>query len=174
MMRRTGNPEALIPLVRQAIADIDPGRPLTSPSTVEAHMRNATGQFRYFVLLVSVFAGVATLLAAIGTYGVMAYSVSLRTREIGIRRALGAGRAEVIQLVGRRALMLVGSGLVCGLAAALVLTRLIASRLWGITPTDPATFIGVSVLLVCVAVAACIAPARRALAVDPTVALRTE
>jgi ABC-type antimicrobial peptide transport system permease subunit len=135
-------------------------------------MRNATGKFRYFVLLVSVFAGVATLLAAIGTYGVMAYSVSLRTREIGIRRALGAGRVEVIGLIGRRALALVGSGLVCGVAAALLLTRLIASQLWGVTPTDPATFIGVSLLLVGVALVACIAPARRALAVDPTIALR--
>ena len=174
MMRGAGDPDRLIPGARQAVADIDPDRPLVGPSTVEAHMRNATGKFRYFVLLVSVFAGLATLLAAIGTYGVMAYSVSLRTREIGIRRALGAGRLEVIMLIGRRALALVGSGLVCGVVGALLLTRLIASQLWGVTPTDPATFAGVSLLLVGVALIACIAPARRALAVDPTIALRTE
>jgi len=174
MMRGAGDPDRLIPGARQAVADLDPDRPLVGPSTVEAHMRNATGKFRYFVLLVSVFAGLATLLAAIGTYGVMAYSVSLRTREIGIRRALGAGRLEVIMLIGRRALALVGSGLVCGVVGALLLTRLIASQLWGVTPTDPATFAGVSLLLVGVALIACIAPARRALAVDPTIALRTE
>jgi putative ABC transport system permease protein len=174
MMRRAGDADGLIPLARQAVADVDPDRPLAGVSTVEARMRNATGKFRYFVLLVSVFAGIATLLAAIGTYGVMAYSVSLRTREIGIRRALGAGRIEVVVLIGRRALALVGGALICGVAGALLLTRLIASQLWGVTPTDPATFIGVSLLLVGVALIACIAPARRALAVDPTVALRAE
>jgi predicted permease len=174
IMRAAGDPDGLIPLARQALAGIDPDRPVARPATVESHMRNATGQFRYFVLLISVFAGVATLLAAIGTYGVMAYSVNLRTREIGIRRALGAGRVEVIMMIGRRALALVGSGLVCGVAGALLFTRLIASRLWGVSPTDPATFVGVSLLLVAVAIVACIAPARRALAVDPTTALRTE
>jgi putative ABC transport system permease protein len=174
MLRRAGDADGLMALARQAVADVDPDRPLAGLSTVEARMRNATSKFRYFVLLVSVFAALATLLAAIGTYGVMAYSVSLRTREIGIRRALGAGRSEVVMLIGRRALALVGAALVCGVAGALLLTRLIASQLWGVTPTDPATFIGVSLLLVGVALAACIAPARRALAVDPTVALRAE
>jgi putative ABC transport system permease protein len=173
-MLRSADPDRLIPAARQALAEIDPDRPITGPSTVVSNMRNATGRFRYFVLLMAVFAGVATLLAAIGTYGVMAYSVNLRIREIGIRRALGAGRTEVIMLVGRRALALVGSGLVCGVIAALLLTRLISSQLWGVTPTDPATFIGVSLLLAGVAFVACLAPARRALGVDPTIALRTD
>jgi ABC-type antimicrobial peptide transport system permease subunit len=139
-----------------------------------SHLRAGTGKFRSFVWLVSVFAAVATLLAAIGTYGVMAYSVNQRTREIGIRRALGAGRREIVALVGRRALAFVAVGLVAGLAGALALTRLIASQLWGVTPTDPVTFAGVSVLLVAVALVACVIPARRALSVDPTLALRND
>jgi ABC-type antimicrobial peptide transport system permease subunit len=163
-----------VPAARQAVAEIDPTRPLVSISTVEQHMRNAVGKFRYYVLLVVVFAGTATLLAAIGTYGVMAYSVSQRTREIGIRRALGAGPREIVALVGRRAMALVAAGLVAGIAGALVLTRLIASQLWGVTPTDPATFAGVSVLLTVVAMLACVLPARRAMAVDPTIALKSE
>ena len=137
-------------------------------------MSNAMAKFRYSVVLVGVFAGMATLLAAIGTYGVMAYTVSQRTREIGIRRAMGAGPREIIGFVGRRALTLVAAGLVAGLAGALALTRLIASQLWGVTPTDPATFAAVSLVLAGVAVVACIGPVRRALAVDPTIALRSE
>jgi hypothetical protein len=104
---------------------------------MESHMRAATGRVRSFVWLVSVFAAVAALLAAIGTYGVMSYTVSQRTREIGIRRALGAGSREVVALVGRRALACVAAGLIAGLLTALALTRLIASQLWGVTPTDP-------------------------------------
>ena len=167
VVRSTRDPDGLIPLARQAVSTIDPDRSVIDPSTFESHMHNATGQFRDYVLLVSVFASVALLLAAIGTYGVMAYAVSLRTREIGIRRALGAGRREVIVLIGLRAMALVGSGLVAGLVGALLLTRLIASRLWGVTPTDPATLAGVSLLLVSVALIACVAPVRRALSVDP-------
>jgi len=143
-------------------------------STMESHMRAATGEFRSFVWLVSVFAMVAALLAAIGTYGVMAYTVSQRTREIGIRRALGAGPREIVTLVGRRALACVAAGLIAGLASAFALTRLIAARLWGVTPTDPVTFAGVSILLVAIALAACVLPARRALSVDPTLALRND
>jgi predicted permease len=174
MVRGTGDPLSLVPAARRAVADIDSTRPLVNISTVEQHMSAAMGKFRYFVLLVAVFACTATLLAAIGTYGVMAYAVSQRTREIGIRRALGAGTREIVLLVGRRALWLIGVGLACGLAGAWALTRLIASQLWGVTPTDPATFVGVSLLLVGVALGACAVPARRALAVDPTIALRSE
>jgi putative ABC transport system permease protein len=171
---RTNDAKSVIPAARQAVAEIDPDRPLVNVDTVETHMRNATGRFRDYVLLVVVLAGVATLLAAIGTYGVMSYSVSQHTREIGIRRALGAGPREIVAFVGRRALLFVGVGLTGGLCGALLLTRLIASELWGVTPTDPVTFMSVSFLLVAIAGLACLVPARRALAVNPTVALRTE
>jgi predicted permease len=174
MMRGTGDPQTLIPAARLALAEIDPERPIAPVSTEESHLSNGVGQFRNSVLLVSVLAAVAMLLAATGTYGVMAYSVSQHTREIGIRRALGAGRREIVGFVGRRALTYVGLGLAAGLIGARLLTRLIGSQLWGITPTDPATFVTVSVVLVAVAAIACVIPARRALAVDPTIALRSE
>ena len=173
-MVRGRDPDSLIPSLRSAVGEIDPKRAGINATTVESGMRNANGQFRYYVILVSIFAAVATLLAAIGTYGVMAYAVNLRIRELGIRRALGADRREVIALIGRRALALIGSGLVGGVVGAIVFARLIASRLWGVTPTDPATFAGVSAILVLTAAVACIAPVRRALRVDPTIALRSE
>ena len=129
---------------------------------------------RILASVLGVFAFVATVLAAIGIYGVMAYSVAQRTREIGIRMALGAGPRKVLMLIGSRAVILISAGMVLGLAGSVALARLIASQLWGIEPTDPATFIGVSLLLVAVALAAFFIPARRAIRVDPTEALRTE
>jgi ABC-type antimicrobial peptide transport system permease subunit len=104
----------------------------------------------------------------------MAYSVAQRTREIGVRMALGAGGPRVIAHVGARAVILTASGLAAGFAGSLSLTRMLASQLWGITPTDPATFAGVSAFLAAVALAACWAPARRAIQIDPAVTLRTE
>jgi len=174
MIRSTGNPMAIVPAVRKAIAEIDPGRPLVDVSTTASRLGAGRGRFRSFVWLVSVFAAVAMLLAAIGTYGVMAYTVEQRRCEIGIRRALGAGPREIVAMVGRRAIAFVAIGLAGGLAGALALTRLIASQLWDVTPTDPLTFVAVSVLLVAIAAIACVIPARRALSVDPTVALRTD
>jgi putative ABC transport system permease protein len=174
MIRPTGDPLAFVASARNAVAELEPERPLVNVSTMSSHLRAGTGQFRSYVWLVIVFAAVATLLAAIGTYGVMAYTVDQRTREIGIRRALGAGRREIVALVGRRAIAFVAAGLVWGLAGALALTRLIRSQLWGVTPTDPVTFAGVSVLLVAIALLACVIPARRALSVDPTIALRND
>jgi len=174
MIRPSGDPTATISAVRKAIGEIDPGRPLVDVTATASHLRAGTGRFRSFVWLVSVFAAVAMLLAAIGTYGVMAYTVDQRRREIGIRRALGAGRREIVAMVGRRAVAFVAIGLAGGLAGALALTRLIESQLWDVTPTDPLTFVAVSVLLVAIAAIACMIPARRALSVDPTVALRTD
>jgi putative ABC transport system permease protein len=129
---------------------------------------------RYYTLLLGIFASVATVLAMVGIYGVMAYSVAQRTREIGIRMALGAGRGDVLKLVLRHSLLLIGIGLVVGLAGSLGLTRIIESQLWGVTATDPATFIVVSLLLILVALTATFIPTRRAVQVDPTVALRYE
>jgi putative ABC transport system permease protein len=129
---------------------------------------------RYYTLLLGIFAGIATLLATVGIYGIMAHSVAERTREIGIRMALGAHWRDVIQLVMWNALLLIGTGLLAGLGGSLALTRLISARLWGVTPTDPATFASVAVLLAAVALLATLVPARRAIRVDPTVALRYE
>ena len=129
---------------------------------------------RYYTLLLSIFAGVATLLATVGIYGVMAHSVAQRTREIGIRMALGAHWRDVLRLVMWNALLLIGTGLVAGLGGSLALTRLISARLWGVTATDPATFASVAVLLAVVALLATLIPAHRAVRVDPTVALRYE
>ena len=129
---------------------------------------------RYYTLLLGIFAGVATMLAMIGIYGVMSYSVAQRTREIGIRMALGAGKGDVLKLVLRHSLLLIGIGLAVGLGGSLALTRLIESQLWGVTATDPATFVIVSLLLILVALTATFIPTRRAVQVDPTVALRYE
>lgn len=128
--------------------------------------------FRSYVWLVTVFAVTATMLAGIGTYGVTAYAVSLRVREIGVRRALGAGRRDIFVLVTRHALGWLATGLTLGIGGALMLTRLIQSQLWGITPTDPVTFVGASVVLAGVALVATVIPTRRAVAVDPAIALR--
>jgi putative ABC transport system permease protein len=174
LIRPTGDPMAIAPAVRKTLAEIDPGRPLVDVTTTASHLRAGTGRFRSFVWLVTAFAAVALLLAAIGTYGVMAYTVEQRRREIGIRRALGAGRREIIAMVGRRAVLFVAIGLAGGLVGALALTRLIESQLWSVTRTDPMTYAAVSVLLAVIAAVACAIPARRALSVDPTIALRQD
>jgi ABC-type antimicrobial peptide transport system permease subunit len=120
------------------------------------------------------FAAVATGLAAVGIYGVMAYMVEQRTREIGIRMALGAGGWDVLKLMARHALIVIASGLALGLAGATALTRFISSQIWEVKVADPATFTGVTLLLTVIAILACLVPTRRAVAVDPTTALRHE
>jgi len=174
LLRTSGDPMILVPAARRAVADADPDRPLASINTMDQLLGGPMRSRSRYVLVLGIFAFVATVLAAIGIYGVMAYSVAQRTREIGIRMALGASAHEVVRLVGRQALLLIGVGLAMGLIGSLALTRFIASQLWGVTPTDPATFAGVTALLVLVALVACFIPARRAVRVDPTVALRSE
>ena len=129
-------------------------------------------QQRFNMLLLALFAALALILAAVGIYGLMAYSVSQRTHEIGVRLAIGAQRRDVLRLVLRDGARLTLVGIAIGIIAALALTRLMASLLFEVTPTDPATFASVALLLAVVALAACYIPARRAARVDPMVALR--
>jgi putative ABC transport system permease protein len=129
---------------------------------------------RFNMLLLGAFAGLALLLAAIGLYSVLAYSVRRRIREIGVRMALGAQRMDVIRMILGQGVRLALMGVVIGVAAAFALTRLMTSQLFEVSATDPLTFIGVAVVLVLVAIAACYIPARRASKVDPMVALRYE
>jgi putative ABC transport system permease protein len=164
----------LAPAARKAVAEIDPNRPLANVAPVMLDLELGLRRRRPLALVLSGFALAATLLAAIGVYGLMAYSVTLRTREIGIRTALGASPRDVTMMVGRQAVVLVTIGLGAGLAGSVAWTQLIASQLWDVSPTDPLTFLGVSLLLVAVAIVASILPVRKALRVDPTVALKYE
>jgi putative ABC transport system permease protein len=174
LVRPSGGINTLVPALRKTVAEFDPNRPIGKFQTMDDLLAEQVQEPRYYTLLLSIFAGIATLLATVGIYGVMAHSVTQRTREIGIRMALGAQWRDVLQLVLWNALALIGSGLVVGLGGSFALTRLIASRLWGITPTDPATFASVAVLLAAIALLATFIPAHRAVRVDPTVALRYE
>jgi ABC-type antimicrobial peptide transport system permease subunit len=126
------------------------------------------------LVLIGAFAAIALLLSVVGIYGVTAYGVAQRTREIGIRRALGAQRGEMLTLLLRQGLLLILAGTALGVAASVVLTRFLASMLFEVKPTDPITFALVVALLVCVAILACWIPARRAMRVDPMIALRHE
>jgi ABC-type antimicrobial peptide transport system permease subunit len=141
---------------------------------MEGIVDQSLGQQRLSMVLLAAFAGLALLLAAIGIYGLQAYAVRQRIREIGIRMALGAQRRDVFRLVVEQALKLTGFGIGIGLAGAFGVTRLMASQLYGLSATDPLTFIGVAFLLALVALAAGYLPARRAMQVDPIVALRYE
>jgi putative ABC transport system permease protein len=174
VVRTTGDPASMTETLKRAVADVDKTRPATNFRTVNQYLNQQTQYLRLYILLLGIFGGIAAVLSAIGIYGLMAYSVAERTREIGIRMALGAGSREVLKMVMRRALLLVGVGLAIGLAGAFALTRLIRSGLYGVTPTDPATYAGISMLLIAVAIVACWIPTMRAIRIDPTVALRYE
>jgi putative ABC transport system permease protein len=174
LMRTSGDPMSLVHAARDAVAEIEPDRPISAVQTMEQYWDGGMLDKWRMALVVGLFAFVATTLAAIGIYGVMAYSVAQRTREIGIRMAVGASPLKILALIGGRAAILISFGMLLGLAGSLGLSRLIASQLWGIQPTDPATFIGVSLLLIAIALLACFIPARRAIRVDPTEALRSE
>jgi ABC-type antimicrobial peptide transport system permease subunit len=172
LIRTSNNPFDMVEPAKKAIAEIDPDKPIGNVRTLES-----VGVIRdrgYYAFGLGIFAFTSLLLAAIGIYGVTAYSVAQRTREIGIRIALGATARRILYLVGRRALLLIATGLGLGLAGAFAFTQLLSSQLWGVTPTDPLTFVGVCILLVLVAIFACLIPARRAIRVNPTEALRTE
>jgi putative ABC transport system permease protein len=174
IVRTTGEPQALVPGIRSKVSELDSELPLQSVRTLESMISNSMRQQRFFALLLSVFAGVALLLAAAGLYGVISYSVTQRTREIGIRVALGAQVSSVMRLVLRQAMTCVLIGEAIGLVAAFALSRLLSGLLFGITATDVVTFATVTSTLTAVALVACYVPARRAMKVDPLVAIRCE
>jgi len=168
------NPKGWIRSVRQAVRNLDKNLPLFGVKTQTEQIKQATFQERLFASLTSVFGLLALLLACIGLYGVMAYSVVQRTKEIGIRMALGAEKKDVLRAVVGQGLKLAMIGVTIGIAGAFALTRFLSSLLYGVKPTDPLTFIAVTLILIGVALLACYIPARRAAKVDPMVALRYE
>ena len=173
---RTDTPDAaqLTAAVRAEIKAFDPDQIIWRTQTLEQLVGTSVAPRRFNMLVLGIFAGVALVLAAVGLYGVMSYSVSWRTHEIGVRMALGAKRADVLRLVVRQGMTMTLIGVAIGLAGAIALSRLMTSMLYGVSTTDPLTFTGVSVVLLAVALLACLLPARRATRVDPIVALRSE
>jgi putative ABC transport system permease protein len=174
VIRTQRDPLDMARAVRGELDQLDKDLPLENVRTMTQLVESSVAQRKLSVRLLSGFAGVALLLAAIGLYGVLAYTVTQRTREIGIRAALGAQRANVIGLVLQQGMKLVGLGILIGLTGAFVLTNFIRSLLFGIAPTDPLTFAAIPVVLATVALLACWLPARRAAKVDPMEALRCE
>ncbi|HET7551529.1 MAG TPA: ABC transporter permease [Gemmatimonadaceae bacterium] len=178
IVRATGEPAALIPALKRAVLGVEPAIPIAGGGAdfqvMDEQSARGLGAQRFNTSLLGMFALAALLLAAIGIYGLMAYAVTQRTREMGIRMALGAQPRDVLSLVVRQGMMLAVIGIALGVAGAFAVTRLLASMLYGVAPTDPATFASVAGLLGAVALLACWLPARRAARVDPTVALRAE
>jgi predicted permease len=174
VLRASGDPNALIPTVRNAVAEIDPSKPASEMRTIDQMLSSNTSGDRVFSILLAIFGGAAALLAAIGIYGVMAYAVAQRTREIGVRMALGASAPNVVSLVVRQVLVLVAVGMAVGLAGAYGLTRFLQNFLWNVSPTDPVIFTAVAAGLFVVSAVACLVPTLRAMRIDPATALRYE
>jgi len=174
VLRSAIDPASLTPAVRDAVAAIDKDQPVFNVNTMKQLVDDSVATRHITLVLLGLFSGLALLLAAIGIYGVISYSVQQRTHEIGIRMALGAQRRDVLRLVVGQGVRLAALGIAIGIAAAFGLTRLMASLLFGVGAYDPVAFVTAAIILLLVAIAACYIPARRAIAVDPMVALRYE
>jgi len=174
VVRTTGDPATVVAAARAEVQRLDPAQPIANARTIDEIVSTTVAQPRLIMRLLAVFAAVALVLAAVGIYGVVAYGVSQRTREIGIRMALGARPSSVVRLVVTHGVVLAGAGLAVGIPAALLLARAMGSMLFETEPADPATIATVAVVLTAVAVLACVLPLRKALGVDPSVALRSE
>jgi len=174
ILKAAGDPNQLIAAVRQQVKAIDPDQPIYSVRTMDDIRAESVAPERLNLTLLSIFAGIALVLAVVGIYGVMSYTVTQRTHEIGIRMAIGAQPRDVFRMVIGQGMMLALIGVVFGLIGAFGLTRLMASMLFGVEPTDPMTFAAIAVLLTGVALVACYVPGRRATKVDPVVSLRYE
>jgi putative ABC transport system permease protein len=169
-----GDPAALQAVIRTAVASVDKDQPISFFATMDATVQQSLGVQRIVAALTVIFAGLALVLAAVGLYSVLAYSVAQRTGEIGIRMALGAQRGQVVSLIMRSGLKLVALGLVVGLAGAVGAARLIQSLLFNVGTLDPLIYGGVTALFAAVAALACLLPSLRASRIDPLVALRTD
>jgi putative ABC transport system permease protein len=174
VVRTALDPASIAPAVRKALREVEPGVVIYDVNTMTEFASRETARSRFLGWLMGIFAAVALVLAMIGIYGVMAYTVTRRTQEIGIRMALGAARGEVLRLVVANGMSLIAAGLAIGVVAAFALTRLISTLLYGVQATDPIAFVGAAAVLACVALAACLAPASRATRIAPALALRNE
>jgi putative ABC transport system permease protein len=174
LVARTSVPGSVIPAIRSQVRQMDADLPLFNINSMEQLLSNSISRPRFNALLIGLFAVVALILASVGIYGVISYSVTQRQHEIGIRMALGAKSQDIMKMVLNQGLKLAGAGVICGLGAAFGLTRLMSSLLYGVSATDPLTFLGIAALLTLVALVACYIPARRATKVDPMEALRYE
>jgi putative ABC transport system permease protein len=174
VVRSTSDPLRLVPALRAAAVEVDRNLPIFNIKTLNQYVAEQLWQPRQTMTLLVIFGAVAVVLAVTGVYGIMAYAIQQRTHEIGIRMALGASRTDVLRAVLARGLLLVAFGVAIGVAGSFALTRLLGTLLWGVTPTDPPTYVVVIMTVVTVAMLACYLPARRAFDIEPTVALRHE
>jgi len=174
VVRTSADPEALAPSIRRIVREADATLPMVRYRTMDEVFAEAVAQPRFLTTLLGVFAALALILAAIGTYGILSYAVAERRQEIGIRMALGASRGSVLGSVLTQGLMLAGIGLAIGLAASFGLTRFLQTQLFNVRPTDPMTIVAVALFIAIVAVIACLVPARRATTVDPMIVLRQD
>jgi putative ABC transport system permease protein len=174
VVRTSGNPLALAPLLQREVFNLDNGVPVFDVLTMDQRVTEFLSHPQFRAILLGMFAGLALALAAVGIFGVLSQLVSQRTREFGIRMALGAHQSDVLAMVVKQGAVLVLLGVGLGLAVALALSRLLSTMLYGVRPTDPFTFTAVTSLLILVAMLACYLPARRATKVDPMIALRHE
>jgi len=174
VVRTTANPEMVESAIRAQMRQLDPDVPLFALGTVRSALSASVAQPRFYMILLGAFAGLALVLAVVGIYGVLAYAVSRRARELGIRIALGASQRQVVRQVLREGLALAAGGTAIGLIGAFWVTRLITSLLFGVRPLDPVTFAAVPATLIAAAFAACYVPARRAARADPLEAMRAE
>jgi ABC-type lipoprotein release transport system permease subunit len=173
-IRTSGDPEQLAALLRNQVKELDPHLPLYNVKSLAAQIDQSLLSERLVTWLCSAFGLLATLLVALGLYGVLTFSVARRTREIGIRVALGAQRRDVLRLIITHGVILVGAGIVIGIGASFALSRVMTTLLFGISPTNALTFAVAALMLMAIALIACYVPARRATKVDPLVALRYE